>query len=246
MLFTTSWDDGYTLDRRVSDLLTKYELTGTFYVCPKKQHGEHMLSDDQIKQMSEAHEVGAHSLRHPWLTKITDREAKTEIEESKAWVEQLTGKPCTMFCYPYGDYNNRVRELVMQAGFTAARTTQNLQFIGHDPFSLPTTLAVTPFPRRKQWKEWWHVLDPYGPLRYRFMRLRKLGIPLKAMGSWLNVTTALFDYAVESNQPFFHLWGHSRELQKYGMWSDFEKFLEYVASKKDRVTIGVNSDIVQI
>src|SRR5438477_127046 len=31
-LLTTSWDDGHVLDFKVADLLSKYDLTGTFYI----------------------------------------------------------------------------------------------------------------------------------------------------------------------------------------------------------------------
>ncbi|MDP6562052.1 MAG: polysaccharide deacetylase family protein [Candidatus Peribacteraceae bacterium] len=242
MLFTTSWDDGYKLDLRLADLLDQYEIKGTFYVCPRKQHGHDMLTNDEIALLQEHHEIGAHTLRHPKLTEISEVEAKTEIEESKAWVEQITGTSCSMFCYPYGFYNETIKQLVQDAGFNGARTTERLQFAISDPFVMPTTLQVTPFPKRKTWSRWWHPLDPYGPLRVRRKVLKQLGVSPKNQKTWLDLAMSLFDLGKESNQPVFHLWGHSHEIEKYALWEDLEKFLAHV--KASDVECVVNSKVL--
>ncbi len=243
MLFTTSWDDGYTLDMRIAGILERYGCTGTFYVCPRTQHGRMMLSPESLKELSQKHEVGAHTLRHPKLTKIAIQDAKQEIEGSKKWVEERIGKSCDMFCYPYGDWNEPVKYLVQQAGFKGARTVSDLLFATTDPFAMPTSIQVTPFPKRRTFSRWWHPFDLFGPLRVRMKRLRELGIPLKQTTSWLTLTTALFDYALATNQPHFHVWGHSHELERYNMWHDVEKFLTYVQTK-DNVQKVTNSALV--
>lgn len=228
MLFTTSWDDGYALDLRVAELLSTHGLTGTFYVSPKDQHMERLLTTEQLQLIARDHEIGAHTVSHPHLTRRGTGEAMREIAESKQWVEEQTGKACTSFCYPYGDWNAEVRAMVADAGFTVARTTQDMCFSGQDPLALPTSLHIYPMPWRPVYSRWWHWLDPLGPLRFRFARLRRLGIPLSRMTSWLSLATALFDRALATGQPFFHLWGHSHELERYGMWNDLDRFLEHV------------------
>ncbi|TSC59571.1 MAG: polysaccharide deacetylase [Candidatus Peregrinibacteria bacterium Greene0416_62] len=226
--FLTSWDDGYTLDLRVADLLDRYNAKGTFYVCPHTQHRSQMMSEEQIRALSNRHAIGAHSLSHPHLTLISREDAQREIHESKKWVEKVTGKPCTMFCYPYGAVNPHVRDLVKEAGFTGARTTKDLEFSAADPFLEPVTLQIMPFPGRRHSRISWKLLDHFGPLRARYTRLRKLQTPHAAMGSWLALAKYLYGYAKETNQSFFHLYGHSREVEKYGMWGELEEFLKYV------------------
>jgi len=226
--FLTSWDDGYLLDLRVADLLDRYGAKGTFYVCPKSQHGQQMMSEEQIKTLSGRHTIGAHTLTHPHLTRISEAHATQEIRGSKTWVEGVTGKPCTMFCYPYGAVNPRVRTIVEQAGFSGARTTKDLEFSSTDPFLQPLTLQIFPFPWRRRMKLSWKSLDFFGPLRARYPRLRKLKTPHSAMGSWLTVAKYLYGYAKETKQDFFHLYGHSREIEKYGMWEELEEFLRFV------------------
>ena len=124
MIFTSSWDDGYALDLTVAALLKENGLTGTFYVCPAPQHGRAMLMEGQIRTLSETFEIGAHTLSHSRLSALMFGEAQREIEGSKAWVEQITGKPCAMFCYPKGDFGVGAKTLVKQAGFRGARTTE--------------------------------------------------------------------------------------------------------------------------
>ena len=248
MLFTTSWDDGYKLDLRLADLLDQYAIKGTFYVCPRKQHSLEMLSNDEITSLCERHEIGAHTLRHSKLPEISTIEAKEEIEGSKQWVEQITGTKCNMFCYPYGFTNDAIKQMVREAGFTGARTTQKLEFTIDDPFSLPTTLQVSPFPKRKTWSRWWHPLDLYGPWRVQRKRLKALGIKNEDTKDWLSVTKALFDLALTHPTPYplptpiFHLWGHSHEIEKYDMWEDLETLFAHV--KASGVDCVVNSKTI--
>lgn len=228
MKFTTSWDDGYALDLKVANILDTYGCKGTFYACPNKQHEKDMLNESDIALLQERHEIGAHTLRHVKLTEVTALEAKTEIEMSKDWVEQITGTKCDMFCYPYGFNNPQVQTLVKNAGYKGARTTEQLMFVTEDPFHMTTTLQITPFPNRKTWSRWWHPLDPLGPLRVRRKGLKKLGIKSRNLKTWLDLAINLFDYGLENNLPVFHLWGHSHEIEKYNMWHELELFLKHV------------------
>lgn len=228
MLFTTSWDDGYALDMRVAALLSTHGLTGTFYVSPKDQHMERLLTKEQLLLIAKDHEIGAHTVNHPHLTRLDPRAAMEEIAGSKRWVEERTGNACTSFCYPYGDWNPAVRTMVQEAGYTSGRTTEELRFDSNDPFIMPTSLQVYPFPWRPACSRWWHPLDPLGRLRKRYGRLRALDIPHRAMTSWLSLAIALFDKALETDQHMFHLWGHSHEVEKYGMWGDLDALLAHV------------------
>jgi hypothetical protein len=73
----------------------------------------------------------------------------------------------------------------------------------------------------------WKMLDPLGPLRARYTRLRALKTPHSAMSSWLALAKYLYEHAKETNQEFFHLYGHSREVEKYEMWEELEEFLKF-------------------
>lgn len=246
MLFTTSWDDGYKLDLAVADMLESYGATGTFYVCPQVQYDQPMLSNEEIAQLNQQHEVGAHTIKHPKLAKCEPAIAQQEIEESKAWIESITGNECTMFCYPYGNENLAVRNMVEKAGFKGARTTEMLQFDSSgDRFGLPTSQQVYPFPWRKRFVYWWHYADIAARFRVQHAKLRKCGVPLTAQWSWLSMAKRLFSEAVEREEPFFHIWGHSQELERYGQWNDLEELLAFIQGHGDIIEHVTNGTLVQ-
>src|SRR5215469_6765595 len=99
---TTSWDDGHPLDLRLADLLRRHNISATFYIPRSAPHG--VLNEAQIRELSESFEIGAHTLDHVFLTEVDDARASRQIRDSKAWLEDVTGRPCTMFCPPAGKY----------------------------------------------------------------------------------------------------------------------------------------------
>ena len=62
---------------------------------------------DYLKKVSEAgHEVGTHSATHSYMSKLSESEIRKEFETSCAAIENVTGKPVTLFRPPYGDYDD--------------------------------------------------------------------------------------------------------------------------------------------
>ena len=91
IIVTTSWDDGHKLDLKLAKLLKKYGIRGTFYISPKNREfrEEDLLSDEEIIKLDRDFEIGAHTMTHPRLTKISEREAFNEIIDSKKYLENL-------------------------------------------------------------------------------------------------------------------------------------------------------------
>ncbi len=79
---------------------------------------------DQLKELSQAGiEIGPHTRTHPSLTRIPEAQLQEEIAGSKRRVEEMLGTHCRTFCYPNGtpdDVNERIKEVVTEAGFLAA------------------------------------------------------------------------------------------------------------------------------
>lgn len=100
---------------------------------------ERLMDRTQVQQwLSLGFEIGAHTLTHPWLTTIPIPKAKNEIADSKKKLEDLFGVLVKHFCYPYGDYNDAVLDLVREAGFeTACTVEEDTLRHGADPFRLP-------------------------------------------------------------------------------------------------------------
>jgi peptidoglycan/xylan/chitin deacetylase (PgdA/CDA1 family) len=102
-----------------------------------------MLSHDQLQALIEGGvEIGAHTRRHPILTRLSDQEASAEISESKSILEGLTGRPVRLFAYPNGrphrDYDQRHVRMVRESGYLGAVSTSHGAFRpGHDEFEIP-------------------------------------------------------------------------------------------------------------
>ncbi len=240
---TTSWDDGHVLDIRLSAMLDMYGLKGTFYIAPHYLENER-LSDREIQILAERHEIGAHTIHHLHLTKLSHEEAWQEIKKSKQWVESLIGQKCHMFCYPAGQYNETIKEMVKKAGFLGARTTERFSVaLPHDPFLMPTTVHVYPFPLRKTDAMHYYWGKLLQPLMQNYPGARRLGVPLFSMRNWLSLAKKSFDCALEKRE-MFHVWGHSWEIEKYNMWQEFEEFCRYISRRNDCLYLS-NSEILE-
>ncbi len=87
-----------------------------------------MLSTEEVRAARHANiEIGGHTVNHPILTQIDDRQARSEIADSKAHLEQILREKITLFAYPNGrpnqDYLVRHAAMVKEAGFVAAVST---------------------------------------------------------------------------------------------------------------------------
>lgn len=65
---------------------------------------------------------GSHSLSHARLSTLSPDQQRAEIIDSKRMLEDLLGAPVPDFCYPYGDYDLRSRDLVVEAGYHTGLT----------------------------------------------------------------------------------------------------------------------------
>src|SRR4030042_4400072 len=100
IIVTTSWDDGHKLDLKLALLLKKYGIRGTFYISPKNREFRKadLLSDEEIIKLGRDFEIGAHTMTHPRLTRIGEKEAFAEIMVSKKHLEKSLGEEAGWFC----------------------------------------------------------------------------------------------------------------------------------------------------
>jgi peptidoglycan/xylan/chitin deacetylase (PgdA/CDA1 family) len=87
-----------------------------------------MLSWDDVHALiGLGFSVGAHTVSHPILSRVSLERARREILGSRAMIETACGRPPLAFAYPNGgadDYTEAVTCLVREAGFTCAVTTR--------------------------------------------------------------------------------------------------------------------------
>ncbi len=85
---------------------------------------ERLMDVVQVRDwIAAGHEIGSHTVTHPYLSKLPLPQAREEITASRKKLQDLFGKPIDHFCYPYGDWNRALSDLVIAAGYKTACTT---------------------------------------------------------------------------------------------------------------------------
>lgn len=86
------------------------------------EHNAPFLSREQLRRL--VHEplctIGAHTVTHPFLSKLNYEEKLHEIVASKQQLEEILGVPVHHFSYPHGDFDKECIEIVRKAGFHTA------------------------------------------------------------------------------------------------------------------------------
>ncbi|MBQ2078579.1 MAG: polysaccharide deacetylase family protein [Erysipelotrichaceae bacterium] len=151
--FTLSYDDGVLQDKRLIELFDRYGVKCTFNLGygvlgfkgeagPEGQRIDiSKVETKEVKELYKNHEVGGHGLYHSDLAHIGLPNAMYEIVEDKAKLESLVGYPLSMFAYPFGLYNEDVKQLLKEAGYKGARTVKSTHSfdLPEDPFELHPT-----------------------------------------------------------------------------------------------------------
>ena len=116
-------------------LLTKYNFKASIFVITqfvgkpnrwdynflKKGYGH--CDWEQIRTLaSKGWEVGSHTVSHPNLRALSNRQSWYEIKTSKNILEDRLQMPINIISYPFGKYNERVLEKVKEAGYLGGCT----------------------------------------------------------------------------------------------------------------------------
>jgi peptidoglycan/xylan/chitin deacetylase (PgdA/CDA1 family) len=127
-----TFDDGYAalLAEALPRLVARGFSATVFVVTDRvggsndwdaERPGESLLSRDGIRALHGAGvEIGSHGATHRALTGLSDEELLRETRGSREDLERLVGAPVVSFCYPYGDFDDRVVAAVGSAGYRAA------------------------------------------------------------------------------------------------------------------------------
>jgi peptidoglycan/xylan/chitin deacetylase (PgdA/CDA1 family) len=158
-----------------------------------------MLPIDILKIRKMGFEIGAHTTSHPQnLHHLPDQEQYDEIRENKLWLEDFLKEKITKFCYPRGRFNDITIAMLKKLEFTEARTTLILE----------TDKPEDPFTIRTSI----HVLNNRPEYKGR---------------KWFDVAKETFNIA-KAKDSYFHIWGHSAEIDLYDEWNNLENFFKYV------------------
>lgn len=140
-----TFDDGYEDNYfNAFPVLKKYNFPATIFLATgfvgKKKISKskgisfQMLNWQQIKEMHNSGLIDfePHTMSHPKLNQIPLKKAKKEILESKEIIEQNLDKKCRFFAYPYGKYNQEIKESLKKNKFWAAVAIKEGLVLSHD------------------------------------------------------------------------------------------------------------------
>ena len=111
-----------------------------------------MMRPEQVRSLRmHGMDVGAHTVTHPILTRLSPGAALTEMRDSKVELERILGEPVGLFAYPNGvpaqDYGKEHACMARECGFAAAVSTAwGAASMRSDRFQLP---RFTPWDRTR-------------------------------------------------------------------------------------------------
>jgi len=119
--FDDGFEDNYT---HAFKILQKYDFTATFFLPSDYINEEGQMSWDQVKEMmAKGMMFGSHTRRHAYLPDQSLDVQRDEIINSKKILEEKLDTKINLFAYPIGGFNQQIKDIVEEAGYTAACTT---------------------------------------------------------------------------------------------------------------------------
>jgi peptidoglycan/xylan/chitin deacetylase (PgdA/CDA1 family) len=222
-IVTTSWDDGDCADLKVAELLNCRGVRGTFYV--PINYRKRALDHNQLRSLASGDfEIGAHGFSHKLLWHLSPQGLAKEVRPCRPILEDIIGREVRMFSYPGGRYDASVVRALQEAGYWGGRTVCMLATRPTaNPFEMPTTLQMFPHP--------WFTYLKNVARAHSLESLQMFLVQRRRLQSCLALAKALFDLVLE-NGGIWHLYGHSWEIDNFGLWADLGEILNYVGGRE--------------
>lgn len=211
--FTLSSDDGVTQDGRLTALMRKYKIKGTFHlnsglmgdrdwlIQPGINASHYKFSKEEIAEVYNGFEIAVHTVTHPDLTRIPPAMASYEIAADKKELEELVHHPVLGMSYPFGTYNESVKQTVKNCGIIYSRTVNET-----GSFQLPSDFL--------EWNPTCHYCaESRTALAEAFLQ----PVPAEKYKSPL----------------LFYVWGHAYQLDAYNDWDSLENFFKVIGENEE-------------
>jgi len=127
--FDDGMEDNYT---NAYPILKEYNFPATMFVSSHFIDLEGYMTWNQLREMSENNiTIGSHSRYHKHIPDLSPEAQYEAIFESKKHIEVKLGRRVDYIAYPFGGFSDHVLQLVKDAGYKGACTTNR----GRDRFN---------------------------------------------------------------------------------------------------------------
>jgi peptidoglycan/xylan/chitin deacetylase (PgdA/CDA1 family) len=107
-------------------LLGDFSVTANFWDAGEDTETNRLMNFEQkMAFVEKGWEIGAHTLTHSDLTKLNHDQIMYEITESRVQLEQALQTKVISFAYPFGTCDDRVKNIVKEAGFEFGISTDS-------------------------------------------------------------------------------------------------------------------------
>ncbi len=152
---------GYT---GVLFLLGDFSVTGNMWDVGENLEANRIMTTEQKQAFVDCGwEIGAHTLSHPKLPLLSDEDAMYEICEGRDRIERELQTRVIAFAYPFGTYDERIKNLVKQAGFefgiatdTGGLTIEDDRFAVFRVNMFPEESLFSLFKKTSAWYRWYY------------------------------------------------------------------------------------------
>jgi peptidoglycan/xylan/chitin deacetylase (PgdA/CDA1 family) len=142
-----TFDDGNNdFVHHAQKVLDEHKFKGVLYIYPtyilaRKQRSMTWAEIQAVRKAG--HAIESHTMWHPMLSTMTEKEQRAQFVDSKKMLDQKGGANVRHLAYPFGIYNASSIKLLREAGYLTAGTTfHGANQIGEPPYLLRRYLIV--------------------------------------------------------------------------------------------------------
>ena len=223
---TFSYDDLFTYDRKLSDILTEHGLKGTFNVNSSSLGGKNHLSREEVQTwiLDRGHEVAVHGEFHRANGLVRPVEGIRDVLNCRIDLEKAFDRIIRGMAYPdsgigaiqNGGNREEIKQYLVQLDIAYARTAKS---------------DVAGFMLPEDWYAWTPTAHHGNP--ELFSEIEKF--------LDLSVDTL---YRSSRYPRLFFVWGHSFEFERNGNWDLLERICKALGGREE-IWYATNMEIYE-
>lgn len=189
-----SVDDGFLSNARLGAFLKTLDISACFFICPGLvgqprenlvAHFPNSLGDEERalnwqeveRLLDQGHEIGNHTMTHPILSRLPQRQAMDQIAEARELLQTKvgTGEHFAWPCGQFQHFTDDLADFVFASGHTscasAVRGSHSLRVVSEERSAQPCL-------RRE------NIDPPWRPRQIDYLMSRGAATPLGVTDSW--------------------------------------------------------------